>query len=246
MANRITCLVVDVTDAELVAGFWTEVLGWQITEREHDPEGIRIQESPDARFAIDFFVVPDGPKTTKNRLHLDLNATDRDQAAELERLLALGARPVDVGQGTTSRGTCWPTPRATSSACSAREWTRDDSPAPGSVSGGDLDADPDHQGGRHQQEDHPDEGHPSGDAPCGHRGTHRPRWWPPSAGRPATAVRPGARRRRERPGWWRRWRSWPWRWPARSPARSARPGRRPGRCRCRARRRRRTSRSPAH
>ena len=34
----------------------------------------------------------------KNRIHLDVNATDRDQAAELERLLALGARPVDVGQ----------------------------------------------------------------------------------------------------------------------------------------------------
>ena len=32
------------------------------------------------------------------RLHLDLNATDRDQAAELERLLALGATPADVGQ----------------------------------------------------------------------------------------------------------------------------------------------------
>ena len=34
----------------------------------------------------------------KLRLHLDVNATDRDQAAELERLLAIGARPADVGQ----------------------------------------------------------------------------------------------------------------------------------------------------
>ena len=46
--------------------------------------------------------VPDGPKQTKNRIHLDINPTDRDQAAELERLLALGATRVDVGQGDVS------------------------------------------------------------------------------------------------------------------------------------------------
>ncbi|MEU4605021.1 VOC family protein [Kribbella sp. NPDC023972] len=32
------------------------------------------------------------------RLHIDVNATDRDQDAELERLLQLGARPADIGQ----------------------------------------------------------------------------------------------------------------------------------------------------
>ncbi|WP_433356920.1 VOC family protein [Microtetraspora malaysiensis] len=43
------------------------------------------------------------PRTGKLRLHIDVNATDRDQGAELERLLALGARPADVGQtGTES------------------------------------------------------------------------------------------------------------------------------------------------
>ncbi len=31
-------------------------------------------------------------------MHFDLNPTDRDQQAELERLLALGARFADVGQ----------------------------------------------------------------------------------------------------------------------------------------------------
>lgn len=38
------------------------------------------------------------PKTTRLRLHIDINATDRDQDAELQRLLAIGARPADVGQ----------------------------------------------------------------------------------------------------------------------------------------------------
>ena len=41
------------------------------------------------------------PRAGKLRLHIDVNATDRDQDAELERLLALGARPADVGQGGT-------------------------------------------------------------------------------------------------------------------------------------------------
>ena len=40
--------------------------------------------------------LPEG-KTIKNRLHIDLDPDD--QAAEVERLLALGARPADVGQG---------------------------------------------------------------------------------------------------------------------------------------------------
>jgi hypothetical protein len=38
------------------------------------------------------------PKTRKNRVHIDVNAAGHDQAAELKRLLALGARRVDVGQ----------------------------------------------------------------------------------------------------------------------------------------------------
>ncbi len=31
-------------------------------------------------------------------VHIDVNATDRDQDAEVERFVALGARRVDVGQ----------------------------------------------------------------------------------------------------------------------------------------------------
>ena len=48
-----------------------------------------------------FLPVPE-PKTIKNRIHLDVSATDGDQDAEVERLLALGARRVDIGQGDVS------------------------------------------------------------------------------------------------------------------------------------------------
>jgi Glyoxalase-like domain len=41
--------------------------------------------------------VPDA-KTVKNRLHLDVNPTDREQDEEVRRLLDLGARHADVGQ----------------------------------------------------------------------------------------------------------------------------------------------------
>jgi Glyoxalase-like domain len=37
-------------------------------------------------------------KIAKNRLHLDVNPTDREQDEEVRRLLDLGARPADVGQ----------------------------------------------------------------------------------------------------------------------------------------------------
>ena len=40
----------------------------------------------------------DEPEQGKSRLHIDVNATDRDQGAELHRLLKLGARPAHIGQ----------------------------------------------------------------------------------------------------------------------------------------------------
>ena len=44
------------------------------------------------------------PTPGKVRLHIDLNPTDRDQDAELGRLLDLGATRTDVGQ---SGGESW-------------------------------------------------------------------------------------------------------------------------------------------
>jgi catechol 2,3-dioxygenase-like lactoylglutathione lyase family enzyme len=98
MANRITSVAVDCSDADMLADFWTQALGWQVTDRD-DEGNVSVGPPGGGPFGIDFLVVPDGPKIAKNRLHLDLNATDRDQDAELQRLLALGARPVDIGQG---------------------------------------------------------------------------------------------------------------------------------------------------
>jgi catechol-2,3-dioxygenase len=94
--NRIVSLVIDATDAELLAQFWAGALGWQVVDRGGYGVSIGHDGGP---FEIDFRLVPDGPKPAKNRLHLDVKPVQRDQAAELDRLIALGARPVDVGQG---------------------------------------------------------------------------------------------------------------------------------------------------
>jgi catechol-2,3-dioxygenase len=97
--NLVASLVIDATDAELLARFWAAALGWQLVNRGGYGATIGIDGGP---FEIDFRSVPDGPKTVKNRLHLDIKPVSRDQAAELDRLLALGARQVDVGQGARS------------------------------------------------------------------------------------------------------------------------------------------------
>jgi hypothetical protein len=105
MACRISELVIDCTDPEGLAAFWSEVLGYVELGREDDGS-IEIGP-PGTGFGGPLPVLvlspSSDPRPGKLRLHIDVSATDRDQDAELERLLALGARPVDVGQtGTES------------------------------------------------------------------------------------------------------------------------------------------------
>ncbi|MFF8384201.1 VOC family protein [Streptomyces kanasensis] len=100
MACRISELVVDAVDPDRLAAFWSDVLGYVELEREAD--GSVAIGPPDAGYGgpqpVLVFGPTADPRPTKLRLHFDVNATDRDQDAELERLLALGARPADVGQ----------------------------------------------------------------------------------------------------------------------------------------------------
>ncbi len=98
MACRLSEIVVDCRDPESLAAFWSAVLGYRELSRE-DGE---VEIGPDEGFGgpaptLVFGRVPD-PTPGKLRWHVDVSHTDRDQDAELERLLALGARPADVGQ----------------------------------------------------------------------------------------------------------------------------------------------------
>ncbi|MFI1068321.1 VOC family protein [Streptomyces puniciscabiei] len=105
MACRISELVIDAADPERLAAFWSEVLGYVELDREDD--GSIAIGPPHTGFGGPQPILVIGPTSDprpgKLRLHIDVNATDRDQDAELERLLALGARRADVGQtGTES------------------------------------------------------------------------------------------------------------------------------------------------
>ena len=96
MTSRIATIVLDAVDPDRIAAFWGAVLGWVETER--DEEVISLSPPGGGGASLDVVAVPDG-KTVQNRLHLDLRADGSTTAAELERLLALGARHADVGQG---------------------------------------------------------------------------------------------------------------------------------------------------
>ena len=102
-ACRISELAIHAADPGRLAAFWSQVLGYVELGREDDGS-IEIGP-PDAGFGglqPTLVLSPStDPRAGKLRLHIDVNATDRDQDAELDRLLALGARPADVGQGGT-------------------------------------------------------------------------------------------------------------------------------------------------
>ena len=99
MACRIGELVLDCRDPELLARFWCEVLDFVVLDREEDGSvAIGPREGFGGAQPVIILSRTDEPKRAKSRLHFDVNATDRDQDAELERLLKLGARPADIGQ----------------------------------------------------------------------------------------------------------------------------------------------------
>src|SRR5215472_9848450 len=99
MSIRIQCMCIDTTDPARLAAFWQSALGWRRTYEEDDQVVLEPPEgSPEDGVAPDllFLRVPE-EITSKNRLHLDLRP--EDQAAEVARLEALGARRANVGQG---------------------------------------------------------------------------------------------------------------------------------------------------
>lgn len=112
MTSRLTEIVVDCREPRALAAFWCGVLDYQVLFEEGDeieigPWNTGTRPSAEERrrsvlpASILFIRVPE-EKQIKNRLHLDVSAMDRSQADEVERVLALGARRIDIGQGEPS------------------------------------------------------------------------------------------------------------------------------------------------
>ncbi len=83
MAVRINGIVIDATDLDRLADFWSRLLDLEVTRRRADwvslGPHLAIQRVPE-------------PKTAKNRIHPDLVADDF--AAAVRRAERLGATPV--------------------------------------------------------------------------------------------------------------------------------------------------------
>ena len=92
-------VIVDSADPVALGRWWAEALGWVVVGEA--PDEFEIRPEKDRMPGLLFVPVPEA-KTVKNRLHLDVNPTDREQDDEVRRLLELGARRVDVGQGDPS------------------------------------------------------------------------------------------------------------------------------------------------
>ena len=87
-------LVVDAAAPAALGRWWADALGWVVVD--DSAEEYEIRPAADRLPGLLFVQVND-PRVAKNRLHLDFRPDD--QSAEVARLLALGARHTDIGQG---------------------------------------------------------------------------------------------------------------------------------------------------
>ncbi|HEY2550770.1 MAG TPA: VOC family protein [Streptosporangiaceae bacterium] len=104
MTSKLTELAIDCADPDGLARFWCSVLGYEVQVQEDGFVSIGSPAVPEGKDRLGpvppmltFARVPEG-KTVKNRVHLDVNPTDREQDEEVRRLLDLGARHAEIGQ----------------------------------------------------------------------------------------------------------------------------------------------------
>jgi hypothetical protein len=95
--GTIEAIVVDAVNPGRLARFWAETTGWRVDYESHMVASLRHPSGKPP--ALDMVAVTD-PKHVKNRVHLDVapNAGD-DQEAQVNRLIRMGAKEIDVGQG---------------------------------------------------------------------------------------------------------------------------------------------------
>ncbi|HEX6339989.1 VOC family protein [Umezawaea sp.] len=91
----VAAIVVDVADTWVQADFWAGATGLTVVNRTAEFASLRGDAGPWLEF-----LHSDDPKRGKNRVHLDVApAAHDDQTAEVARLVALGAKVIDLGPG---------------------------------------------------------------------------------------------------------------------------------------------------
>lgn len=109
MALKWYTVVVDSYDPQSQARWWAQVMDWQVIYDTPEEAVVIPQSVPEGEVGdletwmargqgMVFVPVPES-KSVKNRLHIDLAPhTSQDREAEIQRLLDMGARHIDVGQ----------------------------------------------------------------------------------------------------------------------------------------------------
>ncbi|PVZ15049.1 VOC family protein [Actinomycetospora cinnamomea] len=93
-SSRPLAVAVDARDPEALAAFWCAVLDTSVVQRWTDAHGTDYIGVGLVGDVVLLFQAVADPTPGKNRVHLDVAATD-DQRAEVERLVGLGARVLD-------------------------------------------------------------------------------------------------------------------------------------------------------
>ncbi|WP_327366638.1 VOC family protein [Streptomyces sp. NBC_01217] len=101
MTSLVRHITIDCADAYGLAGFWSGVLGAPLSAEDAPGDPEALVEAPGA--ALLFISVPEA-KSTKNRVHLDIQPQDRTRDEEVERLLGLGATLVADHRKPNGRG----------------------------------------------------------------------------------------------------------------------------------------------
>ncbi len=86
-----------------LATFWSKVTGWPVSAEDEPGDNEVLVEAPAPVPGLLFIGVPEG-KTVKNRIHFDVQPTERTRDEELPRLLALGATVYEDHRKPNGRG----------------------------------------------------------------------------------------------------------------------------------------------
>lgn len=85
MRSEVLAVAFDCRDAEALAAFWCETLGYQVQERWTDARGVRYVEIGATDHPTLVFQPVSEVKRNKNRLHLDITPTDGSQTDEVKK-----------------------------------------------------------------------------------------------------------------------------------------------------------------
>jgi len=94
--GTLAAICVDSADIDVQRAFWSAATGWELEVSAEWGSALRHPSGAGPAFVLG---PPVAPKTGKGRVHLDVAPPPGgDLEAEVERLLGLGARRIDIGQ----------------------------------------------------------------------------------------------------------------------------------------------------